>query len=263
MPKRTPHSKPALVGLLVPMLFVLSTRTAFAQAPPAPPPPPTPDTLEYGDDSPGEPDDPDAVKPDKPRSPSAIYDAQFLRITRTQGDPIADQFKYGTATIAERGTFGSIVDPTDFYDKVGRPDLATEFERRSTARTVFMGSSVVVGSVVPYILAVAGSSIDPICFTVCTPDQQRRQRTANTMYILAGASIITGLVGFVSTLFWSAHPVGVDERRALADEHNAALKKKLGLPSDDSAQRERTPVRLRLGGAPTDGGAVGVLTVEF
>lgn len=173
MPKRTTHSKPALVGLLVPMLFVLSTR------------------------------------------------------------------------------------------KVGRPDLAAKFERRSTARTAFMGSSVIVGSVAPYILAVAGSSIDPICFTVCTPDQQRRQRTANTLYTLAGASIITGLVGFVSTLFWSAHPVGVDERRALADKHNAALQKELGLPADDTAQRERTPVRLRFGGAPTDEGALGVLTVEF
>ncbi|MGM0557968.1 MAG: hypothetical protein ACQEVA_16400 [Myxococcota bacterium] len=227
------------------------------------PAPPTPEELEGGVA-----EDPDDSGPPAPQreelTPAKNYDNQHLRIERTQGDPITHQFRYGTAMISVRGTFGSIVDPPDFYEKVGRPDLAKKYQRRSTARVVFLGSSVILGSVGSYAFAVAGAATEPFCFgTTCTPQQQRQQRTANVLYGLSAASLVGGLVGFFGTLFWSAHPVGVDERRALADDYNESLRRDLGLPSDHSARHTRPPVELRLGGAPVDGGAMGVLTLEF
>jgi hypothetical protein len=224
------------------------------------PAPPMPEEVEEGGDT--TPDADQSAPPEKD-TPSKTYDAQFLHITKTQGDPIAHQFRYGTGMIAVRGTFGSIVDPPDFYQKVGRPELAERYERRSTARMVFLGSSVLVGSVGSYVFAVAGAAAEPFCFTTCTPQQQRQQRTANVLYGLSAASFLGGLAGFLGSLFWSAHPVDIDQRQALADAYNDSLKRELGLPSDHSAHRTVRPVQLRVGGAPTDGGAMGILTLEF
>ena len=185
-------------------------------------------------------------------APREQYKSSYLVVERVKGDVFGHIFEYGTTKTAKRGTHAYTVYPPDFYESVGRPDLQKKYRRRFASRMIFLATSFSVGILGPYFLGGAGAAIEPFCVDFCTPEEERRQRQANTLYGLAGASLGAGIVSFVAGMFlWSTHPVDLDTRNRLAREHNEALRRDLGLPEMDMADKPRgAPVRVGVSAGP-------------
>jgi hypothetical protein len=143
------------------------------------------------------------------------------------------------------------LEPEEFYRKVGRPDLAEEYEsrwRRRLAGATMYGVGalgVVFGSVWWIERGINdGNMTAPALITV-----------GSAAALLAGRYIAPHNI----------HPVTASEAQDLADDHNGRLKQDLGLPPSDSAlpRTSAQPLKLDFGVGAAPGGVAGVLTIEF
>ena len=143
-----------------------------------------------------------------------------------------------SATIETRFYLGEMKQPLEgaaFYKAVGRDDLAASYESRSTRRTLFMVSGVVLGLASIYPLTQFDASACDLGtpgYRACEDEQQsRNQDMLIATTVLMGAGTLAYMIGY----YTDEHPVSDDTRRQLASEHNAELKS--GLHLDEARAR--------------------------
>jgi len=132
----------------------------------------------------------------------------------------------------------------DFYDAVGRKDLADRYDARNTGRWTLIigGSAIVLGGTIYFF---AGVGDDEDCtldddFSACLDRNSASVETHAKWFV--GATVVGSVVSIIG--FWiDPHPVDAPTQRRLAGEHNDTLKKDLGI--SDSARAEKPSVSLR------------------
>jgi hypothetical protein len=173
---------------------------------------------------------PPAVSPPANGAAMEVYQQQFVWFY--------DNFTGGREWTAYQGKYHQPLGGADFYLAIDRPDLkASYYHRRAFQIGMIIGG---VGS----------------CLLALT---QIREHGA-----LGAGLLVGGAVAFQIGIFFHPDPVNESEARRLADVHNKALKRRLGIANDESARPARAHGggwRLAAGLAP-GGGSVGV-TLEF
>lgn len=166
-------------------------------------------------------------------------------VVRVHGGRTTGVASRHTGWPALRGELDEELTPTEFYDLVGRADLA---DRYRTRRNVAIGGLVVGGAsvVLATALVIKGGSItantapcEPL-FTVdtipsynaCVENAERVRDDGRRPYFTSGAIAagvgVTSLI--VGAVVWKLrHPVSENEAKVLADDYNARLRKKHGL----------------------------------
>lgn len=158
---------------------------------------------------------------------------------------------HGTVTIRRnpvpiRGIQRERLGPVAFYAAVGRADLAAEYRSSRRKKRVVGGVSIgaLVTSSVLFGVGMSelidAGSIDLDCslsspsYDACSAEEDRQVDRATGM---AGKWFIGAGVGFVGFIAFAAiygfmdpHPVSEAERRLLAHDHNARLRRELRLP---------------------------------
>ena len=154
-----------------------------------------------------------------------------------------------TWAVPYQGKYKKAIDGPEFYEIVGRPDLAEEYRSSQAWRTGFaIGGGVLTlggtGLMVMSLVTMGGCDIDD---TACSDD--------STNQLIAGSALLGGgLLSFTIGAMIDPHPVEVGEARQLADEYNARLKKDLGLSA--APQAPASGVRASLAALP---GGAGVM----
>lgn len=135
--------------------------------------------------------------------------------------------------------------PVDFYDTVGRPDLAGEYQRERRMQRVVGGVSagtfglslVFAGIAMMKVMTgpdFTACDIFSPTWEACNADVDRRARInsieARNWAIGAGVAFVGSLVfaGIYRSI--DPHPVSESERRVLAHDHNERLRRELRLP---------------------------------
>jgi hypothetical protein len=178
----------------------------------------------------------------------------------------------GQWTTAYRGKFKEPLEGADFYEEVGRPDLADEYRTNSTLRWT--------GLIVGYTAAIGGTLLlfageDTVwCSDRYTDDiygesagykkceaYNDRIEDENERLMFTGLGISVGglLVAGIAT-FYNPHPVDAPEARRLANTHNKNLRKDLGL--SDSPEAAKMKWSLDVDAMPGEGGGLR-LRVDF
>lgn len=147
-----------------------------------------------------------------------------------------------------RGEQNHEVDPVDFYNTIGRPDLGKEYEEQLSRRNhaIVAGSVLMAGAAVSLIVgAYESSKSGPTCdvhqtqadFSACVDANiaVADQNSSNMKTALVPA-VLFGIAGGISFLvaahyYYNANPVTEDEAMSLADQYNHGLRHHLGLPS--------------------------------
>lgn len=186
----------------------------------------------------------------------AEYARRFVGFDEQHGTVIAMHGGYGGATgviapvtigVPYLGAQRDPLDLTDFYDAVDRSDLADSVHTRHRLRIASLVGGIVAFGASGYFMTEASfSAVSSLNYTACDPTSrdysvclgrnQQQQDSASrdaTGYALAGVGAIA--VGVLGVLVW--HCVDEDPEselvhRRLAREHNARLKRELGLPDD-------------------------------
>jgi hypothetical protein len=143
--------------------------------------------------------------------------------------------------LAYQGESDQVLEATDFYKEVGRPDLADDYNHRkhiAYGGMIVGGLGVIAGGVMLYKFALA--PLDPCsidlpaeqygaCVTGALDKHEReRSQYVKPMLIVSGVSIAAMLVGLWYAV--NVHPISENEAKGLADKHNQNLRKNLGLP---------------------------------
>jgi hypothetical protein len=167
--------------------------------------------------------------------------------------------------IAYRGELDQELEPEEFYNVLGREDLAEEYEHR---RRIMIGGYVVAGvSAVVGLGAMTVSifshrddcsvSLPPDQFSMCLANADSARAPYLTVAI---ASLIPLTIGG-AVAFWyrlHPHPISEGEAKSLADEYNQVLRYKLGLPH----AAQRTPLLRDVKLAPYAAGTGGGLALS-
>jgi hypothetical protein len=125
---------------------------------------------------------------------------------------------FGREWVPYRGKYHEPLTGSDFYDAIGRPDLATGYHVRQAVNiTMFVGGTVLFF----YGLATLGAG--------------------QNGWIGLGCWIGGGLLG-ATGFYRSNDPVDGPAARRLADEHNKSLKRQLGLPQQLNPDQSPQPV---------------------
>lgn len=145
-----------------------------------------------------------------------------------------------------RGKGRKSIDGSEFYEIVGRPDLASDYRTGRAWRTGFkVGSGVLLAGG----LVFAGMSL----FHWVSCDEGACDDAKNELIIgggLLGGSLAMNLVGSAI----HPHPITSDEARRMADEYNDQLKKELGLSA--ALQAPADGIRAGLAALPGGGAAM-------
>ena len=117
------------------------------------------------------------------------------------------------ARIGEKHLFGS-----KFYQQVGRPDLAAEYDRRDR-----IGNGMIFWALV-------GSALSfPAIQQSYVPRVSLHSRWQHTVgyggWALLGSSVGLGIGGYL----YKRDPISRDAARALSDDYNESLRRRLGL----------------------------------
>lgn len=190
---------------------------------------------------------PVAIQVADPRA-QQVAELQFRRDAIRFGDDYhISVSQYGGSVrrewFAMHGELDQRLDPHEFYRLVGRPDLADAYDHR---HRVMLGGLVVGGvgmtaSLVALIAMRPTLQIDSCAAT--DPNYQMCLDAANTKFLdeqqdamLVGFGLLgVGTIGLVVGLWYHyhPHPISEDEAKQLADQHNQALRRTLGLPIVD------------------------------
>ena len=128
-----------------------------------------------------------------------------------------------TWSILYRGKYLEPIEWVDFYETVGRKDLADQYKSGVAVRTGLLIGGIVVG------LAGAGVMFIPLR---STGDDQQFEEDMKWMYIGGGVMLAGAVVALVGA-YYDPQPAGASEARRLADEYNQRLMKELGLTPGD------------------------------
>jgi hypothetical protein len=155
----------------------------------------------------------------------------------------------GSASYPKRGKYGEVLRLPEFYEAVGREDLASELKTKRLVNGV-----VNLAAYSSLIFAGVQGMRGLLSYEADAADQKRA--------FLTQAGVFGGVAvgGFVFTGINRPTRVQQHERREMADTHNKALLDELGLTEDDLKSLSgsvRPPVRgeLRPWFAPTGVGA--------
>lgn len=148
---------------------------------------------------------------------------------------------------------------TDFYTRVGRPDLAKGYRRRRGAKIAIavVGALVAVTGIGLLAGTYASNSDD---FQSCIdhsnpiqspPDVCKDAGSDNTGYIAGGVGLAAGLVGVIVGLALPIQPTTPRAEHELADRYNQKLRDELGLDQEQTPGSEELPPGITL--APSAG----------
>ena len=163
-------------------------------------------------------------------------------------------YSYAVPTL---GKYHEPLASDDFYRRVGREDLAAQYDAANRVRVGVIASSVVVtlGSLAVGMVYAFQSA--PSCnpaasnFMGCLDAQSDFEAThvRDGVLLSVGGSLVgTGLM--LAGLLDDPEPVSLAQRRELADEHNQKLRQELGLPVDPSARADAPASGPELAVAP-------------
>lgn len=141
-------------------------------------------------------------------------------------------------TDAYEGKYKKPLAPAEFYQIVGREDLAQEFTARESRRTALMVTGAVIGlgslaaTVVIVTNAMSGQDCNPAnfaTFSQCAADNSSRARTGVLTAAAVGiGGLLLGGVFVLSGASINPNPVDASQMRELADGYNQRLKQQLG-----------------------------------
>jgi len=140
------------------------------------------------------------------------------------------------------GKYHQLLDPDQFYEMVGRQDLADSYRFGEHLRTGLLVGSVVVwlgGGALGVAQMASGSNASQCAGMMVGADacmQQADQDQSNHIrdgvLLEVGAAVVgSGLL--VAGLVYDPNPAPASQMRQLADEYNTRLRARLGLPEDD------------------------------
>jgi hypothetical protein len=144
----------------------------------------------------------------------------------------------------------------EFYDKIGRQDLAEAYQHRRNVKIGLgvTGALVAVSGLGVMIGGFVNQPCDPLFKASCVT-------MPNLGMVGAGAGIfLGGMLLAIIPQFVSSHPISTMEMRGLADAYNHDLRKRLGL--GDSASRPKPP-RPSLSLAPVISPQFGGVTLRM
>jgi hypothetical protein len=156
-------------------------------------------------------------------------------------------------SLAFQGRHRTPLQGSQFYRAVGRDDLATRYTIRRRIRLIGIlgGTAVTLGGFAYAYLGREDCDAFGGDFNACL-DRNQDRFTRGLVIGLVGAGVSA------ITVFINPHPVSPGKARALVDEHNTALREKLGLPRDHDATptslRARPGVQLSSFAGPRGGG---------
>lgn len=176
---------------------------------------------------------------------------RFRQEAITFGDQIGVTTTGRTTTVTSRrvafqGDVRRRLSAQEFYQTVGRADLAESYSRRYYGGWTALAVGGVVATVGTYVWSSgvledacdAPNAMYPECFDDPDPPSAQTKETAGL--ILTGAGLIGMLVG--SWYAWRPHPVSEAEMYDLAGQYNNELRRKHGLPVAGRAPHRRREV---------------------
>jgi len=182
--------------------------------------------------------------------PQAVAELQFRRDAIRFGDDYhISVSQYGGSVhrewFAVHGELDQRLDPEEFYRLVDRPDLVDEYNHRHN----IMVGGVVVGGVAIAASMVALYAMHPTLdngacssqptFTasqMCEDAAQAKYDDENRSALLVTYGLVgVSAVGFgvAAWYHYHPHPISENEAKQLAEQHNQALRRTLGLPVAD------------------------------
>ncbi len=132
------------------------------------------------------------------------------------------------------------VDGAEFYQLVGRPDLASRYSTRNTLRWVMIVGGLGVATL-GLIYALDGPGPCPKDDFIC--DGNARVENAGRA-LLGGTAIVFGGAAGIAGMFIEPHPVDPESQKALVSEHNRQLQLRTG----ETSQARLAPYVTRGGG---------------
>jgi hypothetical protein len=184
----------------------------------------------------------------------AAYDTAFILFedehaahieVRDYGYRMTGTVRTVRSAVPIRGIQRERLAPVDFYDAVGRGDLAGEFQSQQRKRLVIggvsagtFGLSVVFAGIAMAKVMTGPDFTECDVFSptwqACNADVDRRARIndlqARNWGIGAGVAFVGSLVFAAIYRTIDPHPVSESERRMLAHDHNERLRRELRLP---------------------------------
>jgi hypothetical protein len=167
-----------------------------------------------------------------------------------------------------KGKYKEPLEGIDFYEYLGRQDLAAQYRSRNMGRwgLVIGGGAVAIAGTYWAATGIGNrtdeckyySSLDNSCLIY---KRDTTQATAGA--VVAGVGYVAALVGY---FLFNPHPVDAPEARRLADEFNEALRAELGLSEEDVARAvipSEPEVEVAIAPAIGPSGGALALTVAF
>ena len=142
-----------------------------------------------------------------------------------------------------RGKYGgSRLSGSEFYDLVGRPDLASGFRARKGAKvaTLAVGIAATVGGAVTLGVVGLSKALDSDYNRPTLGILEERDRALIAGGVAAGAGVLL----IITSAVIPAHTIGGKQARELVDQYNQKLRKDYGLPEGQAS----------IGGFVTKGG---------
>jgi hypothetical protein len=139
-------------------------------------------------------------------------------------------------TLPYEGKYKNPIAPVDFYRKVGREDLAQEYERRQSLRTALLvgGGAIALAAVIGSVIVASGSgpacSLGSVDFAQCVSESASSGRDRLTTASAIGlAGIFLGGSLTLAGAFTNPQPVSAPQMRELADRYNQKLRQSLSV----------------------------------
>ena len=111
-----------------------------------------------------------------------------------------------------------------FYEVLGRPDLAAEYRRKASVRTIVMLTAIapVIGGTILFVANAAGAQ-------------------SRGTYIVGGVVAGVGVAGLIGAAAMDPEPVDATTARRLARDYNLELAERLGVPPELSGMPVEEP----------------------
>ncbi|MFH0902813.1 MAG: hypothetical protein V2A73_19455 [Pseudomonadota bacterium] len=143
----------------------------------------------------------------------------------------------------------------EFYNAVGRPDLAARFSSRQRVRNLFGTGALIAGGVGLFALVI-GASAD------CSYEDVECGVGSVFSVVMGLELLAVGVAGGVVVSLVQAHPVPSSTRIQIADDHNRRLRRQLGLPEETDTIDRTNNSAGSTGSAAASGSSVGLAIIQ-